>query len=71
MNSVLDSLLINPLLSADLTVGLRLDARLRLELRGGSAFPMRMQTYLVGEAVGLVVEPVHARIFLSIEVALL
>lgn len=62
---------VNPLLSADLTVGLRLDARLRLELRGGSAFPMRMQTYLVGEAVGLVVEPVHARIFLSIEVALL
>lgn len=64
------ALRVNPLLVADLTFGLRLDDRIRLELRGGSSFPLRMQTYLVGEAVGLVVEPAHGRLLVSAEIAL-
>lgn len=60
----------NPLLAIDLVLGLRLDERLRVEARAGSSFPLRTQTYLVGEATGFELMPANVRALLSAEIAI-
>ena len=66
-----DALRFNPAAALDATLGLRLDDRVRIELAAGSSFSLSPQTYLVLDAVGLIVQPAALRVMAGLEVGLL